>query len=60
MFLPSMGTAARVFPLAHLQRSGNGKDMVSFLGWMMTVIDFSYEGQDETKVSPVVYYEGSG
>ena len=29
-----------------------------FLGWMMTVDRLLHEGQEETKVSPVVYYEG--
>ena len=28
------------------------------LGWMMTVDRLLHEGQEETKVSPVVYYEG--
>jgi uncharacterized protein len=29
-----------------------------FLGWMMTVDRLIHEGQEETKVSSVVYYEG--
>ena len=29
-----------------------------FLGWMMTVDRLLHEGQEETKVSPVVYHEG--
>jgi hypothetical protein len=29
-----------------------------FLGWMMTVDRLLHEGQEETKVSPVVYFEG--
>ncbi len=29
-----------------------------FLGWMMTVDRLIHEGQEETKVSPVVYHEG--
>jgi hypothetical protein len=29
-----------------------------FVGWMMTVDRLIHEGQEETKVSPVVYYEG--
>jgi hypothetical protein len=29
-----------------------------FIGWMMTVDRLIHEGQEETKVSPVVYYEG--
>jgi hypothetical protein len=29
-----------------------------FIGWMMTVDRLLHEGQEETKVSPVVYYEG--
>ena len=30
-----------------------------FLGWMMTVDRLIHEGQEETKVSPVVYFKGS-
>jgi hypothetical protein len=30
-----------------------------FIGWMMTVDRLFHEGQEETKVSPVVYYEGT-
>lgn len=29
-----------------------------FIGWMMTVDRLIHEGQEETKVSPVAYYEG--
>ncbi len=29
-----------------------------FLGWMMTVGRLIHEGREETKVSPVVFYEG--
>jgi hypothetical protein len=29
-----------------------------FLGWMMTVDRLIHEGQEEARVSPVVYYEG--
>jgi hypothetical protein len=29
-----------------------------FIGWMMTVDRLIHEGEEETKVSPVVYYEG--